>query len=284
MTGTETVLGTVAEIWRFPLKSFGGERLPVTELDAAGIPGDRRLALRDATTGKILSAKTPGIGTALLECQAVTGADGHIHATVAGASFDADTERDALAAALTDHLGRAVTVADAVDADDRYESYWPEVDDVLLSDVTIDLPIAMSTTKARFVDLAALQMVTTSSLDRLRRLLPDSRIETARFRPGLLIDTSATSGAVDGFVENDWTQRDARLGGARIRLTDASPRCVMTTLAQHDLPRDRAVLQTLARHNRIETEGLGAFACLGIYAEVLEPGPVREGDLLVATG
>jgi uncharacterized protein YcbX len=284
MGTTETVLGTVAEIWRFPVKSFGGERLTATDLDAVGIPGDRRMALRDTSTGKVLSAKTPGIGTALLECSAVTTADGHVLATVAGATFDADAERDALAAALGAHLGRTVTLADAVDPDDQYESYWPEVDDVMLSDVTIDLPIAMSTEKARFVDLAALQMVATSSLDHLRRLLPDSRIETARFRPGLVIDTAAVGGATDAFVENGWTQRDARLGGARIRLTDASPRCVMTTLAQHDLPRDRAVLQTLAKHNRIETEGLGAFACLGIYAEVLEPGPVREGDALVVTG
>lgn len=277
-------MGTVSEIWRFPVKSFGGERLAVTTLDAVGIPGDRRLALRDATTGKILSAKAPGIGTALLECGAVTGTDDHVIVSVAGRTFDADTERDALAAALSEHLGRAVVVDDAVGADDLYESYWPEVDDVLLSDVTIDLPIAMSTAKSRFVDLAALQMVATSSLAYLQRLTPDSRIETARFRPGLVIDTGATTGDTDTFVENGWTQRDARLGEARIRLTDASPRCVMTTLAQHDLPRDRAVLQTLARHNRIETEGLGAFACLGIYAEVIEPGTVREGDALAITG
>lgn len=284
MGSTETLLGTVTEIWRFPVKSFGGERLAAVTLDAAGIPGDRRLALRDATTGKILSAKSPAVGTALLECGATTGPDDHVTVTVAGATFDADTERAALTTALGEHLGRAVVIDDAVGADDRYESYWPEVDDVLLSDVTIDLPIAMSTAKTRFVDLAALQMVATSSLEHLQRLTPESRIETARFRPGLVIDTSGTTGGADGFVENGWTQRDARLGDARIRLTDASPRCVMTTLAQHDLPRDRAVLQTLARHNRIETEGLGAFACLGIYAEVVEPGPVREGDTLALTG
>jgi uncharacterized protein YcbX len=284
MGNSETVLGTVAEIWRFPVKSFGGERLAATELDAAGIPGDRRLALRDAATGRILSAKAPDIGTALLECDAVTAPDGHVHATVDGTTFDADTERDELAAALSRRLDRAITIADTVGEGDRYESYWPEIDDVLLSDVTIDLPVAMSTTPTRFVDLAALQMLATSSLERLRRLLPGSRVETARLRPGLVIDTSATFGTVDAFVENGWTQRNARLGGARIRLTDASPRCVMTTLAQRDLPRDRAILQTLARHNRIETEGLGAFACLGIYAEVLEPGPVREGDTVAVDG
>ena len=63
--------------------------------------------------------------------------------------------------------------------DDVYESYWPEIDDVLLSDVSIDLPVAMSTAKDSFVDLAALQMVTTASLAELAALAPDSAIVDA---------------------------------------------------------------------------------------------------------
>ena len=69
-------------------------------------------------------------------------------------------------------------------------------------------------------------------------------------------------------------------GDATIAFTDPSPRCVMTTVAQGELPRDLAVLKTLARHNRIETAGLGNFACLGIYAEVVVPGRVAVGDPL----
>jgi len=41
------------------------------------------------------------------------------------------------------------------------------------------------------------------------------------------------------------------------------------------------VLQTLARENPVTMEGFGDFACLGLYAEVLEPGPVAVGDALV---
>ena len=65
--------------------------------------------------------------------------------------------------------------------------------DVLLSDVSIDLPVAMSTAKTSFVDLAALQMVTTASLAHLAALAPDSAIVTRRFRPSLVIDTSVTA-------------------------------------------------------------------------------------------
>ncbi|HEY1429774.1 MAG TPA: MOSC N-terminal beta barrel domain-containing protein [Candidatus Tumulicola sp.] len=39
------LVGTVASIWRYPVKSLSGERLRDAVVDAAGIPGDRRSAL-----------------------------------------------------------------------------------------------------------------------------------------------------------------------------------------------------------------------------------------------
>ena len=273
------MVGSVAEIWRYPVKSMGGDRLPETTIDAAGIPGDRRLALRDLESGKILSAKQPRVANALLDVDTdVDPTTGAVTITVGDRRIDT-TDRAAAEAALSAHLGRPVRLESSVADDDVYESYWPEVADVLLSDVSIDLPVAMSTAKDSFVDLAALQMVTTASLAALAALAPDSEIVTRRFRPSLVIDTDAADGT--GFVENDWRGRSARLGDAAITFTDPSPRCVMTTVAQGDLPRDLEVLRTLARHNRIETPGLGNFACLGIYAEVVRPGRVAVGDPLV---
>ncbi len=272
-------VGFLSEIWRFPVKSMGGTRLAQTEIERSGIPGDRRLALRALDTGKILSAKQPKVATALLELDAdLDEVTGEVTITVGDRTVGTAT-RDAADEVLSEHLGRPVRLESAVAADDVYESYWPEVDDVLLSDVSIDLPIAMSTAKDSFVDLAALQMVTTASLAALAALIPDSTVTTRRFRPSFVIDTGPTGAS--GFVENAWRGRRARLGEATLTVTDPSPRCVMTTVAQGDLPSDLAVLRALARHNRIETPGLGAFACLGIYAEVETPGAVAVGDALV---
>jgi uncharacterized protein YcbX len=277
----DVTVGSVAEIWRYPVKSMGGDRLPEATIDAAGIPGDRRLALRDLGSGKILSAKQPRVANALLDVDTdVDPATGAVTITVGGRTIDT-TDREAAEAALSEHLDRPVRLESSVADDDVYESYWPEVPDVLLSDVSIDLPVAMSTAKESFVDLAALQMVTTASLAALAALAPDSEIVTRRFRPSLVIDTDTDGTGVTGFVENEWRGRSARLGDAAITFTDPSPRCVMTTVAQGDLPRDLEVLRTLARHNRIETAGLGNFACLGIYAEVVRPGRVAVGDPLV---
>src|SRR5688572_14268027 len=52
-------VGTVVEVWRYPVKSLPGERLeePV-RVDPAGIEGDRVAAVADDASGRVLSAKT----------------------------------------------------------------------------------------------------------------------------------------------------------------------------------------------------------------------------------
>ena len=86
-----------------------------------------------------------------------------------------------------------------------------------------------------------------------------------------------------GFVENDWVGRELRVGEtARLKITMSDPRCVMTTLAQEELPRDANVLRTLARHNRVRI-GDGKLPCAGVYAEVSTSGAVALGDSVVLT-
>src|SRR3954471_19955392 len=271
-----SVVGRVAELWRYPVKSLAGERIASADVDAAGIPGDRRFALRSVESGKILSAKRPSIGTRLLELAArLDEGAGTLTVDLGGRTVSTDYPA-AVEAVLGEYLGEPVRLESTVADDDAYESYWPEIDGLALSDVTVDFPIALATAKSSFVDLAALQMVTTASLHELATHSPGSDVTVERFRPSLVIDTDTAT----GFVENEWAGRTARLGEAEIVFTVASPRCVMTTLRQHDLPRDLAILRTLAEHNRVAMDGLGNYACLGIYAEVTTPGPVAVGDAL----
>jgi uncharacterized protein YcbX len=269
-------VGHVTEIWRYPVKSCAGERLATTPLDATGIPGDRRLALRDVETGKIVSAKRPSLGGALLDVSATLDPERDVVTVRHGATTVTSADPEALTELFAAVVGRPVRVETSVAGGDVYESEWPAVDDVVLSDVTLDLPIALSTAKSSFVDLAALHLLTTGALREVARLLPESRVDVRRFRPSVVLDTGP-----DPFPEDAWVGRRGRLGTAEIEFGAASPRCIMTTVAQDDLPRDPEVLRTLAREHRIETPGLGPFACLGIYAEVVVPGTVRTGDPLV---
>jgi uncharacterized protein YcbX len=82
-----------------------------------------------------------------------------------------------------------------------------------------------------------------------------------------------------GFIENDWIGREVALGdAARLRAALPDPRCVMTTLAQGDLPKDTDILRTLTRHNKIQVGAAGEFPCAGVYAVVEAAGSVRIGD------
>src|SRR6185312_2630209 len=52
------VAGTIAQIWRYPVKSMAGERLESTAITTGGLAGDRRWTLVDGSpnrAGKMLT-------------------------------------------------------------------------------------------------------------------------------------------------------------------------------------------------------------------------------------
>jgi uncharacterized protein YcbX len=51
----------LAEIWRYPVKSMGGERLPRAELTLEGIPGDRVVHVEDDRGHVVTSRSRPGL-------------------------------------------------------------------------------------------------------------------------------------------------------------------------------------------------------------------------------
>ena len=50
-------VGHIAEIWRYPVKSMGGERIESSLLDGNGILGDRGWAVRDREADETRSAR-----------------------------------------------------------------------------------------------------------------------------------------------------------------------------------------------------------------------------------
>src|SRR5438477_9771183 len=67
---TSGMVGTVKELWRFPVKSMKGERLDEAEFTTGGIVGDRAYALVDVSTGKVVSAKSVKLFGGMLDCAA----------------------------------------------------------------------------------------------------------------------------------------------------------------------------------------------------------------------
>jgi MOSC domain-containing protein len=127
-----------------------------------------------------------------------------------------------------------------------------------------------------FFDLFPVSVMTTSTLDQLNELRPESRFDERRFRMNVIVGTGN-----GGFVENDWIGRALELGdGVRLTVSLPDPRCVMTTMAQGELPKDTEILRTLVRHNRIDVAG-GLYPCAGVYATVDAPGTLHAGDQAV---
>src|SRR5205807_3477751 len=56
---TQTELGSVVSLWRYPVKSMMGEELNATEVTERGLLGDRAYSLVDSADGKVATAKNP---------------------------------------------------------------------------------------------------------------------------------------------------------------------------------------------------------------------------------
>lgn len=264
----------ITEIWRYPVKSMGGETILSTELGPSGIAKDRRWALRSSASGKIVSAKRPRPYGALLEWSAAVSDDEVMVTAPDGASFVAGAPE--LDAALTDALGEDVELVRVVEGvEEVYDTEWPEIPGTSLSEIEAEFPLAMMTEKSSFVDVAALQFLVADSMDHLATLVPDVVLDVRRFRPSMVI--RAVEGEHIGFAELEWSDVSASAGSAELHIPAPSPRCIMTTLPQRGLGRASGILKALATHAK-HTSDFGTYACLGSYAEVVTPGVVSVGD------
>src|SRR3954447_2442272 len=62
-----SLVGTVAEIWRYPVKSMGGERLAQSAIATRGLHADRMWAVRDVELDTFTTARRWPV---LLQCDA----------------------------------------------------------------------------------------------------------------------------------------------------------------------------------------------------------------------
>jgi len=289
---TEGAAGAVAGLWRFPVKSMRGERLQQADLTERGLLGDRAYALVDQETGKVVSAKSVRLFPQLLGCQAAfveTPRLGHALPPVRITLFDGRTltsdagNADRLLSAC---FKRDVTLVSAAPADFTIDQYHPDVEDadpaghrdtVVAQKLGAALFAEMGTPspvpEGALFDVFPVSLLTTSTLAQMNLRQPQSRFDERRFRMNVIIGSAAP-----GFPENDWVGQQIGIGGtARVQVTMPDPRCVMTTLAQEDLPADTGILRALVAHNRLQVAG-GQYPCAGVYAVVGAPGTIRTGD------
>ena len=204
-------VGTVTRLWRYPVKSVGGEECERINLNARGVEGDRRYAILDAE-GRPGSGKTTRRFRqidGLLDLRAVCREDVPELTFGDGARMLGSDPR--IHTALSAFLKTPVTLA--------------REDEI------------------SYLDAGPVHLITTAGLAWLRGSLPDSVIDERRFRPNLVIDASGHTQ-----VERDWIGRTLAIGDAvKLRVTDRTGRCRMVTLPQGGLPHDPRVLGSIIR-------------------------------------
>jgi uncharacterized protein YcbX len=235
----DTVAGVLEQVWRYPVKSLGGERVRVSAADEEGLAGDRVWAVQDAE-GKLGSGKNSRRFTripGLLELAAryddpaappvVTEADGREHPVATGAA-------DGLLALLA---GRPVRV--------RRDTGILHFDEVPLS------------------------LAGSATIEWLAGEVPGVAVDARRLRPNLVVRTS------EPFAEETWLNRTVTIGdgpdAVQAIFDRVFRRCVMVGMAQPGLADSPAVLRRIGlREDRP--------VCLALGGHVSRAGTVRTGD------
>jgi uncharacterized protein YcbX len=206
-------LGSVASVWRYPVKSMQGEELTTAEVTERGLLGDRAYALVDSSDGKAATAKNPRKWPHLFDFRATFVEPPRSAAKVApvrivlpdGTTVTSD-QRD-LRQILSKALNRAVTFRAAQPGAVNAEEYWPDMDGLDHRDTVTDFTLPEGT----FFDIAMVHLLTTATLDRLRELYPQGRFEVRRFRPNIVVQLASGE---KGFAENAWVGHTLALGEA----------------------------------------------------------------------
>jgi uncharacterized protein YcbX len=209
MEAVMTVVGRVAALWRYPVKSMAGEELAGAEVSWHGLAGDRRWAFIRA--GQVRS----------------------------GFPWLTIRERPELA-----HYRPRFAEPDRPDASPTLV-HTPSGGEFEVADPALAAELGPGVGVIKQVrgifDAMPLSLLTTQSLAGLGRLV-GAELAAERFRPNLLVQAAAGD-----FPEDGWMGRVLRIGGLRMRVDQRDERCVVVTTDPVTLRRDPAILRALAR-------------------------------------
>ncbi|MBA3644988.1 MAG: MOSC domain-containing protein [Gemmatimonadaceae bacterium] len=232
------VIGEVEAIFRYPIKSMGGERVESAEVGWHGLEGDRRLALRRTKAQNgfpwLTATKMPEL-LLFSPLRHPDGADGELPARVR-------TPEGNEFAVFSEEL--------AADVENRHSE-----------------PVEMTHLRHGIFDDACISVITSDTIREVGRLA-GLQLDVRRFRPNILIRLSETS----TFAENDWLGGQLSFGdasGPRVSLTMLDDRCAMVNYDPHSARAAPDVLKSIVRANDNKA---------GIYGSVVRTGRVEVGQ------
>ncbi|WP_024851228.1 MOSC domain-containing protein [Hydrogenovibrio kuenenii] len=279
-------VGTIKEIWRYPVKGMAGEKINSCFMDAFGLRGDHLFAVRDTDRKEIQSCK---FRPNLLQCIAsYTNANDALSDKSFTIRFPDGTALASDSEEMNDKisalLGHASTLESLRPANETefYKRYKKDdytwLDELKatfvrepgepLPDFT-DLPqdfIDYVTQLGTFFLVSPFHIITTASIAHLKNLQPNADWDIRRFRPNIVIEP--VDGEL-GLQEQDWIGKQLKVGGISIDCSSPAPRCGAVTRQQQGLDADKSMLRTIIKE---------ADQNLGIYGDISHGGNIQVGD------
>jgi len=269
---------SVANIYRYPVKSMMGEALSEADIGEFGIAGDRGWAVRDEKRGGIRGGKKI---PQLMTLAAQSGPAAPLITAPDGDSASASSE--GINEWLSDKLNHPVTLWPLLPAEqlDHYRRGAPDTEDFEqelravfgrlpdepLPDLTgFEELLEFESPPGTYFDAFPISVMSQQSLATMNQLNGDSLFDVRRFRPNLLVDIS---GSDHPFPEQAWVGKTLSIGSVKLKIEMTCPRCSMTTHGFDDLPQDAQIMRKLVANS----EGN-----LGTYASVVQAGKVFAGD------
>jgi MOSC domain-containing protein len=287
----DTYVGTVAEIWRYPVKSMGGERLPHSVITPRGVHADRMWAVRDLELDTFTTARRWPV---LLQCSARFAEDPADRSAGPGdvleviVTFPDGREISSSDPTVNDRLSELIAkparleplpalsekrryrTPQATKADLRRQFAIP--DGERLPDFSM-FPVRKLAELARYAtpvgalyDAYPIHVLTRASLRAMEERSPGAQFDVRRFRPNVVVEGSGAE-----LAEFGWC--GGRLRAPNVVFDTQIPvlRCSIPTRQQGELPAEPDVLRTINAH---------ADRCLGVYADVATAGVLAVGEPL----
>jgi uncharacterized protein len=202
-------VGRVAGLWRYPVKSMGGEALAEVDVSWHGLAGDRRWAfIRDGVTQS---------GFPWLTIRQRADMSHYLP------SFAEPTRPDKSPTVVRTPAGTLFDIADPALA----AELCPGGVRLIRQDRGI-------------FDTFPLSLITDQTISRLGETV-GTRLDVRRFRPNILVESAHGT----PFMEDEWVGCVIRMGGLRMRIDQRDGRCVVITIDPDTTERNPAILRAV---------------------------------------
>lgn len=285
-------VGRISQLWRYPVKSMGGEKIQSAHFDMYGMIGDRAWATVDPETGDIgwgkflpklmdleaRYAKEPP--SSRVYCDDVP------PVSIRFPGGEEVMSQDDADTALTEFVGAPLHLSSLEPPENKEHYRWekpadydailktlgiqpdePPPDLSVYDENLIEILTEHFSPPGTYNDLFPVHALTSASIEYMERQSGES-FEVERFRPNLLIETPDGK---SGLIEFEWIGKKLKIGESVFGVEAKTIRCSMPSRGQapYGLPQNPNIAKSLFAE---------AQRFFGAYLSVIEPGEVRAGD------